>query len=110
MRRDTPAALLLAAVLGLAPLPAAADAIDGHWCAEDRPLSFTIDGPTIITPAGASLAGTYDRHDYSYTVPAGEADAGSEIFMTLVDENTIHLIQGRDRTRVETWKRCGPGA
>ena len=98
------AALLLALTTG----SALADAIDGHWCSEQKAESFTIDGATIVTPAGTRLQGTYERHYYSYTVPAQEPGAGQDIFMTLVDENTIHLVHGKERAGVEVWKRCGP--
>tara|TARA_R110002167_G_scaffold44683_5_gene134387 strand:+ start:826 stop:1158 length:333 start_codon:yes stop_codon:yes gene_type:complete len=101
---------MLAASAALAPLPAAADAIDGHWCSQSRPLSLTIEGPTIVTPGGIRMQGNYDRHYFSYTAPVGDAEAGRDIFMTLVDDETMHLVQGSERARFEIWKRCGPSA
>ena len=51
--------------------PAFADAIDGNWCHVDG-RRFTIRGPAITTPAGNSLQGNYDRHYFSYPIPASE--------------------------------------
>jgi hypothetical protein len=102
-------ALCLAAALGLAPNTARADAIDGHWCA--KPGRITIDGEKVTTPGKNKITGNYDRHAFSYTVPAGEKGAGSIIDMVMLDENTIHLKRAKDRqglakAKLEIWKRC----
>jgi hypothetical protein len=101
-----PYGLLLGLTLLAVSLPASpvwADAIDGHWCFADG-RTFSIDGSRIVTPAGTRTTGDYDRHAFSYTVPAGEAGSGSAISMDLVDDDTIHLQAGPGA--VQTWRRC----
>lgn len=97
-----------AAMALLAVAPARADAIDGNWCHVDG-RRFSIQGPQIVTPGGARLAGNYSRHYFSYVVPATELPAGQTIGMTLLDENTVHLraATAADATP-EVWKRCAP--
>lgn len=90
--------------------PARADAIDGDWCYSDgRHLS--IDGPSIITPAGKKTDGNYSRHNFSYTVPPAEPGAGQFIAMVLVNEETVQLRTGADlaaaaQAAPQTWRRC----
>jgi hypothetical protein len=88
---------------------ARADAIDGNWCGPDD-RSLTIAGPQITTPGGTKMRGDYDRHGFSYVVPAREPNAGATVVMALRDEHTVHL---RLRTQgaaedgpVQVWKRC----
>jgi hypothetical protein len=104
-------AVLGLAVLGLAVLagPALADAIDGNWCHTDG-RRFTIHGPEIITPGGKRLEGNYSRHWFSYTAPLPEPGGGQTIFMTLADENTVHLRYGEAAAAAtpEVWLRCSP--
>jgi hypothetical protein len=99
------AALVLAALAG----PALADAIDGDWCHSDG-RRFSIRGPEIVTPGGKRMEGNYSRHWFSYTAPAPEPGAGQTIFMTLADENTVHLRLGEAASAVapEVWVRCSP--
>jgi len=100
--RGVVAGLVLVVIL----LPAGgalADAIDGNWCARNgRHLS--IDGPRITTPGGTRTTGEYDRHAFSYTVPAAEPGAGSVVSMILVDDDTIHLKIAA--APLEVWRRC----
>ena len=84
---------------------ARADAIDGHWCQDDG-RRFHIARPTIVTPGGNSLQGQYDRHYFSYTVPANEPGAGTAIDMTLMGETMVRLKPGN--APEEIWRRCGP--
>ncbi len=85
--------------------PARADAIDGHWCAEDgRHLS--IDGPKITTPGGKSLRGDYSRHFFRYVIPAAEPHTGAPTAMTLVSDDVMHLQVQIDAAKMETWRRC----
>jgi hypothetical protein len=99
--------LVLAAVAALLPASQArADAIDGDWCLADG-RHFSIRGPEIVTPGGNRMEGDYDRHAFSYTVPEDEPGAGAIVFMTLVDEDTIHLRQGaRSTDPAQIWRRC----
>ena len=96
------------AMLSLALLfanPAQADAIDGHWCAEDgRHLS--IDGPAITTPGGNRMRGDYRRHHFSYVIPASEPNAGAATAMTLVSDDVVHLKVLIDAAKMEVWRRC----
>jgi hypothetical protein len=80
---------------------ARADVIDGHWCFGSS--HFEINGRT---PAGNQITGDYDRHGFSYVVPANEQGAGTQIVMVLLNEETLRLARGRSAP--ETWKRCKP--
>ena len=55
----------------LSAAPARADAIDGDWCRPDG-KHMSIRGPEIVTPMGTHTRGNYDRHAFSYAVPAKE--------------------------------------
>ena len=84
---------------------ARADVIDGDWCSGDRHIS--IRGPTIVTPEGTKTQGDYSRHFFSYTVPPPDPSAGSEVFMTLLNETTVRLRIGADPAAPsQIWKRC----
>jgi hypothetical protein len=99
-----------ALVLGLVLIaaPAFADAIDGDWCHGDG-RRFAIRGPAIVTPGGKHMEGDYSRHAFNYVVPAPEQDAGKAIFMTLLDENHVHLRLGEaTAANPEMWVRCSP--
>jgi hypothetical protein len=92
---------------------ARADAIDGDWCGPGG-LKLSIRGPALVTPGGARLDGSYDRHFFSYLAPPAERDAGQTVAMTLVNEETVHLRRGADlgsaaQQPVEVWRRCAPG-
>jgi hypothetical protein len=100
-RRGTVVALALAA-LTLAPTAARADAIDGNWCAPDGRV-LTIDGPRLVTPGGARIAGDYDRHGFAYAIPAGEPGAGGRVVMVLLDEDTVRIVEG---LQPAIWHRC----
>jgi hypothetical protein len=92
----------LALVAGAAS--ARADAIDGQWCFGSS--HFEINGPKIRTPGGNDIVGNYDRHGFSYVVPANEQGAGAQINMLLLNEETVQLTRGTSAP--ETWKRCKP--
>jgi hypothetical protein len=91
--------LVFACVVGS---PAHADRIDGEWCHTSG--SLVIEGPKIRTPGGSKIEGTYSRHDFSYQVPTAEPDAGAQINMQLLGEETMTLT--RPNRPSETWKRC----
>jgi hypothetical protein len=87
-----------------------ADVIDGNWCYSDG-RHFSIRGPDIVTPAGASAKGTWSRHAFSYQVPKPETDAGQTVYMLLQDQNTVALAIGTepmtaDPAQVQIWHRC----
>lgn len=89
----------------VAATPASADAIDGDWClANGRHLS--INGPEIVTPRGKRMQGRYDRHAFSYVAPAGEPNAGMEISMSLIDDDTMQVVIGAKSTQPKEWRRC----
>ena len=80
---------------------------------------FIADGPAlaaavkrgehlIVTPGGATMIGDYSRHWFSYVVPVPEPGAGNTIFMTLMNENTIHLKREPIAASYEVWVRCSP--
>jgi hypothetical protein len=84
--------------------PALADAIDGNWCFKGRHLA--IDGPTILTPGGQTITGKYDRHAFVYMAPAGEAEAGTDVFMALLNEETMEFRAGGENAPAQIWRRC----
>lgn len=86
--------------------PAYADAIDGEWCSGVN--HFAIQGPNILTPGGHQIQGNYWRHGFVYVVPAGETDAGREIDMRLLNEETVELTRKGQSSAPETWHRCKP--
>jgi hypothetical protein len=97
-------------VAALSPRIAMADVIDGNWCYADG-RHFSIRGPDIVTPAGASAKGSWSRHSFSYQVPPREADAGQTVYMLLQDQNTVALAVGTqpmiaDPAQVQIWHRC----
>jgi len=96
--------LLAAAVIGLGACIARADAIDGEWCLGAS--HFAIDGPKIRTPGGNTISGNYSRHGFRYVAPAGEADAGAEIVMILLNEETVQLSRNPGSPKPEIWRRC----
>ena len=99
--------LVVMSVMCLMAERAAADTIDGHWCAADgRYLS--IQGPQIVTPGGAKMDGDYTRHGFSYVVPAREPGAGETVSMTLVNEQTVHVALGAAGGAPQVWRRCAP--
>src|SRR3954463_14148001 len=85
--------------------PALADAIDGDWCRADG-KRMSIRGPEIVTPGGQQIRGDYDRHHFSYVVPAGEAGAGEAVAITLLSEYLAHARQGSDAAPIQEWRRC----
>jgi hypothetical protein len=112
MNRKSFTALLLAsaaAVIVLDAVPALADAIDGDWCHKNG-KHIAIQGPDIVTPVGTRTKGNYDRHAFSYEVPAKDPGAGETINMILVDEDTIYLRSGAapgfGPGEAEVWNRC----
>lgn len=95
------------AIFLLFPSLALADAIDGSWCGEHGE-HISITGPTLEIAGKAPIAGKYGRHQFSYVVPDGEADAGKLIYMQLLDEEDMQsfvIEDGRPGTQ-ENWKRC----
>ena len=101
--RSARTALALAAglLVALAAGPARADVIDGNWCFTDGRY-FTIEGPEIVTPGGAHLRGNYSRHFFGYS------EGGATIYMTLVNEMTVHLRRQAEQGPYEVWRRCQP--
>jgi hypothetical protein len=95
------------ALLALPAAPARADAIDGDWCRADG-KRMSIRGPEIVTPGGKETRGNYDRHFFSYVIPAGEAGAGNTVNITLLGEYLAHAREGADAP-IQEWRRCQPG-
>ena len=106
MRKLVPVLGLVA--LGAGAAPALADRIDGDWCL--NALSFHIEGPAIRTPGGKDITGDYSRHAFHYLSPTGEKDAGADVMMRLLNEDTLDLMRRTGGTDgpVETWNRCKP--
>jgi len=99
------AATIAAALAAQAADPARADVIDGDWCKADG-KRMTIHGPAITTPGGTQTIGNYDRHSFSYVVPAGEPGAGETVSILLRNEYLAHARQGGPDAPLQEWKRC----
>lgn len=89
---------------------ARADAVDGDWCYKDG-RSLSIDGSKMVTPGGQAHAGDYDRHVFRYTVPDGEAGAGTHVLMVQWSEEEIRVWQSSKKPvqregEPEIWRRC----
>ena len=81
-----------------------ADRIDGNWCKGLKRLH--IDGPQIVTPGGTKMTGDYDRHAFTYVVPAGEDDAGATITMQQMHEELMQWQSSTNPSDVQDWIRC----
>lgn len=95
------AAIFLTAIFSS---PSKADRIDGNWCRGLKYLS--IDGPNIVTPGGAKMAGDYDRHGFQYVIPSGEPEAGATITMAQMHDELMRLSSSARPGEVEDWIRC----
>jgi hypothetical protein len=85
---------------------ARADVIDGNWC-NGAGRHFSIRGATIVTAEGTKTDGNYSRHAFSYTIPSPDPLAGAQVFMMLVNEQTVRLRIGVDPAApTQTWNRC----
>jgi hypothetical protein len=104
MMRSAAVAIALTLV-GLAGT-ARADAIDGQWCHLDG-KRIEINGPRIRTPGGARIDGAYDRHAFSYVIPAAEPGAGGTVAMRLINDDVMHLRPPASG-ELQVWNRCGP--
>lgn len=101
------AAVAAAILFGTSPV--LADAIDGNWCNGIKRLE--ISGTKIVTPGGNSIDGIYGRHEFTYTVPAGEPGAGTSVDMDLIGDDDVRLWpNGRSPdpqiVGAQMWKRC----
>jgi hypothetical protein len=74
---------------------------------------FEIGGPNIRTPGGSQITGNYDRHGFTYGVPASEDGHGTQIVMVLLNKETVRLTRrpkpGSDASRradAERQVRC----
>ncbi len=103
-------ASMFVVAVAVCPRSARADVIDRNWCCPDG-RHFSIRGPDIVTPAGASAKGNWSRHSFSYEVPPPESDSGQTVYMLLQDKNTVVLAVGiqpmvSDPAKIQIWHRC----
>lgn len=98
------AALVYFAANAFTAAPVRADQIDGNWCRGLKHLF--IDGPTIITPGGTKITGTYDRHGFRYIVPTGEPDTRATISMTQIDDDLMQMTSSGNPDERQDWARC----
>ncbi len=109
IRLSFPVALPFAALSLVAGGVAVAGNIDGSWCAEDG-RRISVDGLAVMTPGGQPATGRYTARAFTFVLPAGEWQAGAEIWME---------PKGSDAVRVSTletghqgppphglWRRC----
>ena len=97
----------LFALLLLIPAAAYADRIDGTWCTGST-TRVEINGPRISLAGRSAFEGQYTRHEFIYTVPAGEVHAGDQIYMKLRGEEYMTSFTIKDNHPVDPldWKRC----
>ncbi len=86
-----------------AAFPAEADSIDGRWCNKGRQV--TIEGSLIITPSGKKIEGTFDRHSFSYTIPAGEPHTGEKGDFIVQHDDLAHFTRSGS-SQIEEWEPC----
>lgn len=102
------AALVLALIASATP--ALADRIDGTWCLPNSRDRMTIDGPSVITPAGNEVTARYTRHAIEYDVPDGERPHQGRIHAEQLDENRIDVSRIRKVQKEppahDIWLRC----
>jgi hypothetical protein len=97
----------IAAALAALSATALADAIDGTWCSE-KGGHVVIAGPKITLSGKTTIDGQYARHEFLYTVPAGEDHAGDQIYMRLRSEDDMMSYTLKDKQTEDpvAWKRC----
>ncbi len=83
--------------------PTFADQIDGDWC-NGSGKHINIEGTTIKTPGGKTLAGNYDRHAFDYVSPEGEDHAGKTLKMQQYSDNHMEMTLPDGST--ERWRPC----
>lgn len=96
-------------LLAMSAHSALADQIDGTWCAPTGE-SMTIEGPRVVIPGGKVLQGRYDRHNFSYDVPAGEVNAGGRVDANQIDDQHIRVTTApaaqTEPAPHAIWTRC----
>ena len=100
---------LIASAAGCSLLasPALADSIDGDWCAPEGGKSLSIQGASIRTPGGKTVAGDYRRYSFTYVAPAGDWQAGQTIDMQFIRRVGVRVKIGGGGE--STWLPCPPG-
>lgn len=97
-------------ILAASAAPALADRIDGDWC-DAKGNSISIDGPRIKTPGGANIIGQYARHEFLYTAPKEDADAGRQVYLRIFSDDdmaSVHLKDAKADGEPVMWHRCKP--
>lgn len=98
---------LVAVLIFIAGAAALADAIDGSWCAKDG-KQLNIADPEITLPNDAKIQGAYRRHEFLYTAPAGDPDAGVQIYLQLQSDDALNSYHIKDNQAVDpvAWASC----
>jgi len=67
-----------------------------------------ITGPKIRLPSGKEIDGKYARHEFAYQIPAGEADAGTIVYLQMRDEESMlfRIIKDGAPGAPDLWRRC----
>ncbi len=100
--------ILTAAFLMAIAIPARADAIDGDWCSPEG-KHLTIKGPEITTPDKITLRGNYRRHEFYYVEPEGGADAGTQVYLNLLNDEEMNFQRTSKDGKLDElviWRRC----
>lgn len=91
-------------LLALSTGTALADRIDGNWCSPDGLTNVHIDGPELTLSPGITITGQYTRHEFLYSLPEGDPDAGTEVYMRQLSEEQVNVFIGEAEPVI--WHRC----
>ena len=83
--------------------------IDGSWCADDG-RRISVDGVGVVTPGGQSATGRHTARAFTFVLPAGEWQAGAEIWMEPKGTDAVRVSSLRAGHQGppphDLWRRC----
>lgn len=91
-------------LMALSANAALADRIDGNWCSPDGMTNVHIDGPELTMSPGITITGQYTRHEFLYSLPEGDPNAGTEVYMRQLSEEQANVFVGEADPVI--WHRC----
>ncbi len=83
-----------------ASLQAAAEAVDGSWCAPDG-RRMVVEGTRLLTPGGQIAQGRYSERAFAVVIPEGEWLAGKTLWLERTSPDSL-------RVSVESENQQGP--
>ncbi len=101
--------LVLVALSLVASSVAMAANIDGSWCADDGRW-ISVDGVAVMTPGGQPATGRYTARAFTFVLPAGEWQAGAEIWVESKGTDAVRVSSLRAGHQGppphDLWRRC----